>query len=66
MTDIGWKMQRQQTLFASRQTSELGISTTTCTPDLSANYMPGAVESPRNETINEENESKDSPNESFV
>lgn len=66
MTAIGWKMQRQQTLFASRQTSELGASTTTCTPDLSTTNMPGMIESPRNEPILEENDLQNSQNESYV
>ncbi|XP_053400555.1 uncharacterized protein LOC123558387 [Mercenaria mercenaria] len=67
MTAVGWKMQRQQTIAASRQASELGYSTMTCTPELSTTNMPGVVESPRgNEHISERNESRNSKNESFV
>ncbi|KAL4230221.1 hypothetical protein ACF0H5_010606 [Mactra antiquata] len=47
MTEVGWKMQRQATLAASRQASEMTLSTNeTCTPDLSARHIPGVPESP--------------------
>ncbi|XP_052794922.1 uncharacterized protein LOC128227970 [Mya arenaria] len=49
MTKVGWKMQQQQ-LTSSRQSSQLGYSTATCTPDLAVAPMPGLIESPREET----------------
>lgn len=60
MTAVGWKMQRQAYLAASRQTSELGFSTnTTCTPDMSARHMPGVVESPNEDIEDNNKENKD-------
>lgn len=70
MTAAGWRMQREQTLLASRQLSERCYSSHSSrpgSPDPATATIPGFVESPRKTEINsEENNSRNTPNETFV